>query len=161
LYFVAASQIDAVFPLTLSGLVTVTVSTGTAQSTVRVLIAPAVPALFTQDGSGSGAASALNAVTGALVSPSTPIRSGDYISFYLTGLGGKTATNGFQVANIQPMVTIGGKPCIVQYAGATPVYAGLDQINCQVPAGLTASSTVPVVVMSGTRAANNVTVAIQ
>jgi uncharacterized protein (TIGR03437 family) len=161
LYYVSANQIDAVFPLTVSGLVTVTVTSAGAQSTVRVLIAPAVPAIFTQDTSGSGAASALNAVTGALITPATPLHAGDYVSLYLTGLGTKTATKGFQVADIQPVVTIGGKPCDVQYAGATPIYAGLDQINCQVPVGLSSNPATPVIVTSGSRAANTVTLAIQ
>lgn len=161
LYFVSANQIDAVLPLSLSGLATVTVTAASGQSSVRVLVVPAVPAIFTQDSSGSGAASALNAVTGALVTSSAPLKGGDYVSLYLTGLGAKTATNGFQVANIQPVVTIGGQPCVVQYAGATPIYAGLDQINCQVPSGLGSNPAAPVVVTSGTRAGNTVTIAVQ
>jgi uncharacterized protein (TIGR03437 family) len=161
LYFVSPNQIDAVFPLTISGSVTVAVTFPGNQSTVRVLTAPAVPALFTQDNSGTGAASALNAVTGALITPAAPLRSGDYVSLYLTGLGTKTLSNGFQAATIQPTVTVGGKPCVVQFAGATPLYAGLDQINCQIPSGLTPSATTPVVVTSGGRNGNTVTLAIR
>jgi uncharacterized protein (TIGR03437 family) len=48
----------------------------------------------------------------------------------------------------------------VAYAGRTPGFAGLDQINCQIPAGLTGDA-LPVVVTSGTRVSNTAFIAIR
>ena len=50
----------------------------------------------------------------------------------------------------QPTVTIGGLPATVAYAGAAPgAIAGLTQINAQIPAGVKAGLSVPVVVQIG------------
>jgi uncharacterized protein (TIGR03437 family) len=161
LEIVSPTQINGIFPLTASGLVTVTVTGASGSHTVNVLVAPAVPALFTQNASGSGPASALNAVTGALVTTLAPLHGGDYVALYLTGLGAKTTSGGFQVANIQPTVTVAGQPCTVQFAGAAPVYAGLDQVNCQIPLGLGANAAAAVIVTSGGRPSNTATLALQ
>jgi uncharacterized protein (TIGR03437 family) len=117
---------------------------------VNVLIQPAVPAIYTQDQSGTGAAAALNGVTNVLVTSSTPLHPGDYVSLYLTGLGSE-----------QPTVTVGAEPCAVTYAGVAPGFPGLNQINCQIASTVAASSTAPVLVTVGGRASNQVTLAIE
>ena len=80
-----------------------------------------------------------------------PARPGDYIQIYVTGLG-KAAVNGDpsqgvlatgQVAPAsgnplyktvyQPTVTIGGAPATIVYSGLAPGFAGLYQINVQIP----------------------------
>jgi uncharacterized protein (TIGR03437 family) len=60
-------------------------------------------------------------------------------------------------------VTIGGVDAPVQYAGAVPgTIAGLTQINVKVPAGLTPSLALPVIVKIGDFASTNgVTVAVK
>jgi uncharacterized protein (TIGR03437 family) len=60
-------------------------------------------------------------------------------------------------------VTIGGVDAPVQYAGAVPgTVAGLTQINVKVPASLTPSLALPVVVKIGDiSSSNGVTVAVK
>ena len=145
-----ASQINAIVPDSVQGLVPVTVSNSGGSHTVNVLIQPAVPAIYTQDQSGTGAAAALNGVTNVLVTSLAPLHPGDYVSLYLTGLGSE-----------QPTVTVGAEPCAVTYAGVAPGFPGLNQINCQIASTVAASSTAPVLVTVGGRASNQVTLAIE
>ena len=153
------SQVNAFFPSDVSGLVQVTAKDITGSHTINVLVEPAVPALFTQNQSGQGAASALNAVTNQLVSAGNPLRGGDYVALYLTGLGATTTSGDLEVARIQPTVTVGGKACNVIFAGRAPGFPGLDQINCQIPAGLAAGDA-NVIVTSGNRTSNTATLAV-
>jgi uncharacterized protein (TIGR03437 family) len=144
------SQINAIVPDSVQGFVPFTVSNAAGSHTVNVLIQPAVPAIYTQDQSGTGPAAALNGITNVLVTSTSPLHPGDYVSLYLTGLG-----------SAQPAVTVGGQPCNVAYAGAAPGFPGLNQINCQIAVGLSASPTSPVLVTAGGRTSNQVTLAIE
>lgn len=162
LYFVSARQIDAIIPDNAIGLVKLTVQNSAGSNTVNVYVEPAVPSLFTQNGTGGGAVSALNASSNySLVTGSSPLRAGDIVALFLTGLGTTTSRGGLDVANQQPAVTIGGRPCAILYAGRAPGFKGLDQINCQVPGGLATDAAAQVVVFSGQRGSNVGTAAIQ
>jgi uncharacterized protein (TIGR03437 family) len=156
--YVSAGQINFVYPNVATGLTQLTVKNMNGQNTVNVRVAPAVPSIFLLDANGSAAAR--NAVTSTVVGTSSPIHAGEFLSLYLTGLGATTNTNGLDYAQSQPAITIGGRNVGVGYAGRSPGYAGLDQINCQIPAGITGSA-VPVVVTSGGRASNVAYLAIQ
>ena len=158
--YAGPTQVNIIFPDLAPGLYSLTLKNSAGQHTINVLVEASVPALFTQDASGAGPAAAVNAVTGSLVTSASPLRAGDYVSLYLTGLGLATTKGGFAYANVQPVVTVGGKACIVNFAGRNPTYSGLDQINCQIPAGLSSGPQV-VTVTSGTRTANAVTLASQ
>ena len=151
LQFVGSRQINAVIPTGVSGLARLKVIASGGTHAVNVLLQPSVPAIYTQDQSGSGAAAALNAITFALVTAASPLRAGDYVSLYLTGLG--AATN--------PVVTVGGKACAVSFAGGAPGFPGLDQINCQLPTGVGAAAKAPVIVIAGGRTSNTATLAVQ
>ena len=78
-----------------------------------------------------------------------PVRRGDVLVIYLTGLGatapavieGEAAPSSpLAVAVERPSVTLGGRSLPVEYAGLTPGLAGVYQINVRVtddvPAGL-------------------------
>jgi len=159
LQYVSPTQINAVFPTVVSGLVTLTVTGATGQNTVNVLTQPAAPAIFTSNGT---AASAVNAVTGAVVTSTAPLNGGDYVSLFLTGLGVTTGgAGGLQYANIQPTVTVAGQACALQFAGLSPQFPGVDQINCQIPAGLGSNAAAPVVVTSNGQASNTATLVLQ
>jgi uncharacterized protein (TIGR03437 family) len=156
----APTQINAIMPDNAAGLVRLKVQNATGSNTVNVLIDPAVPAIFTQNTSGSGAASALN-ISNQVVTPSAPLRAGDYVQLFVTGLGATTNHDGLDWAIQQPTVTVGGRPCAVSYAGRAPGFRGLDQINCQIPGGLTTDPAAQVIVFSGARGSNIATLAIQ
>jgi uncharacterized protein (TIGR03437 family) len=142
------------------GLVKLAVQNGSGTHIVNVMVEPAVPAIFTQNGSGAGAAAALKASDNSLVTASNPLHAGDYVELFLTGLGATTNRGGLEYANEQPTVTIGGKDCAIIYAGRAPGYPGLDQINCAMPSGVS-DMAAPVVVRSGARSSNVATLAVQ
>lgn len=143
LHYASPGQINAVVPSGASGLILMTVRNGSGERTVKVLVEPAVPALF--------AGAVTNAVTGALISSAAPAQRGDYIAIYLTGLGATERRGELDWARTQPQVTVGGQPCALTYAGRAPGYVGLDQINCQVAANAAAGDSAPITVTSGRR----------
>ena len=161
LYYVAATQIDAVIPDTLSGLVKLTVRNSSGSHTVNLLVEAAVPAIFTLDASGSGAAAALSGVNHTVVSADNPLHAGDSVELFATGLGHLTPRGGLFYADQQPSVTIAGQDCAVTFAGRAPGFRGLDQINCIVPGGIGANPQAPVVIASGSRASNVATLAVR
>jgi len=160
-YYVSATQINAALPDNISGLAQITVQNSSGQSSVNMMIGAAAPAIFTQNSSGSGPASALRASDQTLVTASNPLQPGDYVELYATGLGLTQSQNGLDYAVEQPTVTVEGLNCPVNFAGAAPGYPGLDQINCMIPASATANASAQVVMTSGSRVSNTVTLAIQ
>ncbi len=153
LLYVSSSQINAVLPDSATGLMKLTVQNSSGTSTVNVVVEAAHPAIFTQDSTGTGAAAAINARNALPVSSDNPLRAGDYMELFLTGLGvSPTIQN--------TLVKMGGSSCPVTYAGPAPGFVGLDQINCQVPAGLSANSAATLTVTSGARTSNVATIAV-
>jgi len=101
----------------------------------------------------------------SLVTPASPARPGEWIVFYLVGMGATSpavasnqAAPASPLANatVQPKVTIDGAAANVVFAGLTPGGVALYQINCQVPAGARTGD-LPLVVIQGDVAANAVT----
>ncbi|MBV9769160.1 MAG: IPT/TIG domain-containing protein, partial [Bryobacterales bacterium] len=160
LYYVSATQINAVLPSVASGLMQLTIQNSAGKNTVNVYVGAASPAIFTQDSSGTGPAAALKASDQSLVTAGNPLHSGDTVELYVTGLGATTSNNGLDYANQQPTVTIAGVACPVTFAGAAPGYIGLDQINCSIPSGLAATNSGAVVITSGTMVSNTATLAV-
>jgi uncharacterized protein (TIGR03437 family) len=156
--YISTGQLNILWPDVAPGLTKLTVTTSSGSFTTNVIEQAVVPSALLLGGTTSAA---INAVTGAVVGPTAPLRAGvDIVTVFLTGLGSTTLKNGLDYATIQPTMTIGGTACNVSYAGRSPGFPGLDQINCLVPAGLSGAA-VPVVVTSNGRAANTVTLNIQ
>jgi uncharacterized protein (TIGR03437 family) len=156
--YISSGQLNVIWPDVAPGVTKLTVVTGSGSFSTNVIVQPAVPSVFTLGGT---TAAAVNAITGTVVSPSAPLRAGvDIVALFLTGLGSTNRIGTLDYAQIQPSVTIGGKACNLSYAGRVPGYPALDQINCQVPAGVSGAA-VPVIVMSNGRPANTVTLNIQ
>ncbi|HYP08926.1 MAG TPA: IPT/TIG domain-containing protein [Bryobacteraceae bacterium] len=150
--FASAEQINTLVPEDASGLVKVQVKNSAGEHTVNLIIEPVVPALF---------APALNALTGVVVSTQAPLRRGDHIALFATGLGRTETRGGLQWAAVQPQVWFGGQECTVTFAGRAPGFPGLDQINCQVAANALVSDESPVFVYSGGRTSNVTTLALR
>ncbi len=115
---------------------------GIPSAPVTVPVRSAVPGLFTLDGSGRGQAAAVNQ-DGTLNTTANPAPKGSVILLYLTGDGtetpvppdGRLAIAPYPQASQNVIVTIGGRPAVVVYAGAAPgAVAGLMQVNATVPA---------------------------
>lgn len=137
LFFAAPGQVNFLVPSsTQSGaaIIEVTTADGTiSRSTLNV--SSTAPALFTSNSSGTGAPAALATPDGisyvAVGNPdgsANPINPGTYLVLFGTGLR-RAATGTVKI-------TIGGVTAPVLYAGAQPGFAGLDQINTQIPTGL-------------------------
>jgi len=139
-----------------------------------VAVNASAPGIFTADSTGRGQAAAVNQngrFNGSGFLPygaGYPAKPGEYISLYATG-GGQTSPPGVdgQLAQAplpQPLlpvtVTVGGQLVQPQYAGPAPGYAGLMQVNVQIPAG-TPSGNVPVTIQVGQAASQaGVTIAV-
>ncbi len=111
------------------------------------------PALFTTS---NGQAVVWNSATGTLVSPGAvyvPAQAGDIVSTYTNNL--------IEGGVIPPQVSVGGRLAKILYFGDAPGYPGYFQINFQVPAGVTAGSSVPVVLSYIGRSSNAVMIGVR
>jgi uncharacterized protein (TIGR03437 family) len=134
-----------------------------------ITVAAARPGIFTttQDGKGQGV---IMDVANRLVDANNPAKAGDVVVVYCTGLGATNpAMRSGEAALPSPLakattpvqVTIGGQPAVVHYAGLTPGFVGLYQVNVQVPSGVTPGSSVPLVISQDGVPSNTVTLAVR
>jgi uncharacterized protein (TIGR03437 family) len=146
-----------------------TVQRGDAMSVPKtVSVAPAQPAVFTTNQLGQGQGVIVNSATNVIADAKTPVKTGDIVIIYCTGLGAVTGSvqPGVAVAGPTPTaqsvtVTIGGRAANVTYAGLTPGQAGLYQVNAVVPAGVVAGSDVPVILSAAGQSSPPVTIVVQ
>jgi uncharacterized protein (TIGR03437 family) len=144
LYYVSPGQVNALLPPSLSpGNVTLQVTRdGLAGPEVVLKLAPEAPAIFQSDARTVIATHA----NGALVTATAPARPGEVVVLYASGLGAtspaaianKITQTAAQVANLDAFrVWLNGQEVDskrVAYAGLTPGFAGLYQVNLQLPA---------------------------
>ena len=146
LQYASPTQITAVIPDNASGGMKLTVKSPVGEHSVNVVVEPAAPALY----------------AGPLIPAESPLRPGDFVTLYGTGIGAvERGADGLERARVQPQVMLGDRPCEVQYAGRAPNFAGLDQINCRLAVDLPTNASTPVVVRSGNRASNVITVPVR
>ena len=97
----------------------------------------------------------VRASNGELVTPTNPVHTDDTLIIYLTGLGATypvvedgmpAPSSPLATATSQPVVSIGGKPLNVYWAGLVPGYVGLYQINATVPMGVPQGLDMPLVI---------------
>lgn len=158
LFFVSPNQINAMVPHNyqpVQNAVLRVVRDNIAGTPVRVDVVPSVPGIF-QQASGVGVVVNQNFTVNTA---SSPAAIGSAIVIYATGLGPvRNAPNPGVPASTDPQnlsptlqpvtVTISGRPATVAFAGLTPGFIGLYQINAVVPSGL-ASGPHGLVVTSG------------
>lgn len=142
-FFSNATQINAQLPVEISpGPATLRVGT----ATLPIQVSASAPGIFKLQGE--------RAVT-------QPVIPGDYATIYLTGQGevappvatGQPGpSNPFALAKLPVSVTVGGSPATVQFAGLAPGFAGLMQLNLQVPS--VPAGDQPVIVTIGGVASN-------
>jgi uncharacterized protein (TIGR03437 family) len=157
LLYVTPAQISAVVPATVAGSTKVTIDrgNGVVSAAFAMLVAAAVPGLFTLNAQGTEGAAALNYVTSASTvvnGPAAPAARGSYIALFATGVSGSDVK-----------VSIGGAAATVTYAGGVSWSGtGLVQVNAIVPAGSPSGPAVPVKIQSaGATSQDNVTLSIQ
>ncbi len=163
LIFVAATQINAQLPVecSVSGTSPLTVTSNGQTSTAEpASLAVASPGIFTVLSSGVGDG-AITHVDGSIISQTSPAKPGETVIVYCTGLGavqspvatGAAATGADSTTNgVTVQMGSGKVNAPVAYAGLTPGFVGLYQINVVIPAGLTTSGAtqVPITVTVST-----------
>lgn len=155
LYNAYPGQINAQMPMecATSGSASATVTVGGQSTTQAFSLAPAAPAVFTVNASGTGDGIIMHG-DNSLVSSANPATGGEQVAIYATGLGATNplfasgaAANATNATVLPVKVTIGGKDAPVKFAGLTQGWAGLYQVNVIVPSGLSGSQ--PLVITVG------------
>ncbi|MGH9937899.1 MAG: hypothetical protein ACREAM_16765 [Blastocatellia bacterium] len=163
LFYVSPDQINYQVPAgTAPGPALIKFNNGTGPTvTGSTIISPSAPSIFTQDSSGAGAASALDALT-FTPAPFNATRAGglpNIIAVFGTGLGDDaTDLDANAGANVQ--ATIDGQSAQVIYAGRAPGFAGLNQMNVMLPVGIS-SGVHRLVITRGGVSSNAVSIAIR
>ena len=142
----------------------------TASVPETLTIAPVQPGIYTQDMSGSGQGVIVKSDMVTVARPGSPASRGDVVVIYATGLGPVTppvlpgqpapASPLSQTAN-PVTVTIGGRQGEVWFAGLTPGFLGLYQVNVVVPADADTGDQVPVTLTVAGRTSPAATMAVQ
>ena len=181
LLFVSTGQINAQLPWNVlssgtTGTVNVVVTrNGQASSPQSLSVGPFSPGIFAinniavainPDGSIAAPEGAIPGIT------THPAKVGDPggLVILCTGLGAvtPTAVNGaasldaLRSATTTPTVLIGNKPAQVVFAGLSPQFVGVNQINVAIPAGTPTGSAVSLQLqMGGVTTTSSVTIAVQ
>ena len=152
----------------------------TLSSAVSVNASQVTPAAFTQFGTGIGPAS-IQTVDGALVSANNPVSAGDVVIIFGAGLGevsppiedghascepdGVCLSDGSNLilrsVVSKPAVTVGGVPISVFFAGLSPSFAGLYQINATLPEGVPAGDAEVKISFGGFDSPDGVTIRVE
>ena len=110
-------------------------------------IALAAPGIFTLNQTGAGRGAVLHGASGAAVTDANPARPGEVLSVFVSGLGttSPAATSGSAATSFPLQTTtrpvtgsIGGLSAPVSFSGLAPGFAGLYQVNIQVPEAVAA-----------------------
>jgi len=166
--YTESQQVAVIAPVGLAGRASTQIQVqyqNMLSSALNVLVTNANPAIFMADSSGQGA---IVNQDGSPNSASSPAASGSVVLIFATG-GGQTTpptVDGIASSGPAPLVLpvsvqIDGIPAMVQYKGAAPGLAGLDQINVQIPAGVRPGVPVPVLLTVGAVTAPAVTMYVQ
>jgi uncharacterized protein (TIGR03437 family) len=160
LFFASKEQINFLLPPEIQpGLAVVEVISADGTITRSDLpIASTSPAIFTENQKGTEAPAAdatpdgkTSYRVGNSDGSTNPVLIGHYLQLYGTG---------FRAAAFDTVrVTLGGKDVPILYAGKQPQFSGLDQLNVQVPSGL--SGVVDLVFTVDGRDANKVKIRVQ
>jgi uncharacterized protein (TIGR03437 family) len=143
----ATQQINLQVPFELAGqgaLPVIVNAGGVLSQPVSVSVAAAHPGVFMA----GGTQAIVTHANYSLVNSSSPASPGEVVTIFCTGLGAVTpgVTDGGPAPGSAtwtvtiPVVTIGGLNADVLYSGLAPGFAGLYQINAQVPGGAQAGS---------------------
>jgi len=182
LFFVSPGQVNFQVPrfgVTGPTPIKLTITQGTFSSSLTVMLRPFSPGIFTTNEGGSGQAAALINGTASVVAPvgmfpgSRPIKKGEFIQLYATGLGDVTnrpslgspsPSNPLAFTLQTPIVTLANAqiiPSDIPFSGLAPGFVGLYQINFKIPDTAPSGPAVPVSINIGGIDSNTVTIAIE
>ena len=179
LFFASQIQSNIQIPWELTGrreaLLTARIGSRESEPTT-VSIAAFSPGIFSIDQSGAGQGAILISRTSALAAPagfhagSRPVKRGEFLEIFATGLGSVTNPPASGSAARQdpisesitlPTITIGGVQTEPLFAGLAPGFVGLYQVNAKVPPAAPAGDSVPVALSFEEADSNTVTIAVE
>lgn len=146
MHYVSPDQINFIMPENLGpGMANVAVNSGSGVHMGSAMIAQGAPGIFAMNGMGMGTGAMLNGMMWT-PGPFSATTNGQTtaVSLYVTGLD----------LSSKPAVSIGGVPAEVLWYGNAPGYAGLQQININLPAGVAGTGRAPVTVTSNGTTSN-------
>jgi adhesin/invasin len=120
------------------------INNGAPSNKVTVYVAPTAPGVFTTTQNGVGPGAVLHSDF-SLVTQANPAKVGDTLQIFVTGLGAVTPavadgaaapSSPLSLVNVDVAVYIDTLQAQVTFKGLAPGFAGLYQINCVVPAGV-------------------------
>jgi uncharacterized protein (TIGR03437 family) len=176
LLYAGPNQVNAMIPydLPINATHQVIVQRGTAISIPQpVGVISSQSGIFTQDLSGKGAGIIVRVTADgaqSVVSTDNPAHAFEALVIYCAGLGdvsprqvaGQQATFSPLSQTIDPVtVTIGGLDAPVAFAGVTPGFTGLYQVNAYVPSGVTPGDNVPLVITQSGRSSPPVSISVR
>jgi uncharacterized protein (TIGR03437 family) len=168
LLYAGPDQVNAQIPFEIPmGTASVIVESGAMQSAAAtIFVVSAGPGVIYD--SNTGHAVAQNQVDWSLNSPASPAQPGQYLIVYMTGQGlldnpiasGAAAPDDPLSRPLAPVTaTIGGQNAPIAFAGMTPGFVGLFQVNLQIPN--VPAGEQPLAITVGSAAANQTTVSVQ
>lgn len=176
-YYVSAGQVNFQIPYDAAiGDGTVRIDTnGQRGNSVFVNIKARAPRLLSL---GGGPYAILTTPTSALTGiPGSPVKAGDTVVIYMIGLGPTSpSVNSGEASPTNPLATVpgGAKVCFggggfgsvplctdAQFAGLTPGFVGLYQVNVAIPVGVPTGLTVPFYIQLTDTTSNTVQIAVQ
>jgi uncharacterized protein (TIGR03437 family) len=180
LSFVAPTQVNALVPLTevtTNTNLSLLVTNGQAQATpLSLTTVDYQPAIFTQNGTGIGPG-AIQDANYQTVKTGNPVKVGDYILIYCTGLGpldnappenSPAPGNPPATTHATPTVIFGDGSNSVSVTGADISFSGLSpgsialyQVNVKVPQGVQSGDAISVRLSIGDLTSNTVTIAVK
>jgi uncharacterized protein (TIGR03437 family) len=171
LHYTSDGQVNALIPYGLEVNTThqlLVIRGNTLSLPEPVTIAAARPAVFAVNSAGAGQGHIYRAPANTLADAAAPVRAGDVVVIYCTGLGPvDPPVEAGQAAPAEPLsqtvhpvsLTIGGRAAMVLFAGLTPGFSGLYQVNAVIPEGIAPGDAVPVVLSVAGQSSPAVTMA--
>jgi uncharacterized protein (TIGR03437 family) len=129
---------------------------GTAQQ--PIIVSPVAPAIFLI---GSPPAGAIVNQDNTLNGPSNPLARGRVLIIYATGLGNVNRQGPFSVTAAPVTVILNGQEISADFAGLTPGFIGLYQVNVLIPTGTPPGLGLSVAIRQDGVSSNTTLVAIQ
>ncbi len=176
LLFAGANQVNAMIPydLPINATHQIVVKRGTTISIPEpVSVLSSQSGVFSKDLTGKGPGIVVKAAadgTQSLVAADNPVSFNDTIVIYSDGLGNvdPQAIAGSETP-LSPLsrtldavaVSIGGVPARVFFAGLTPGFTGLYQVNAVVPSGVVPGDNVPLVITQAGRSSPPVSISVR
>ena len=156
--FVSSKQINAQLPL-IEGNTALRLNTPSGSSdNFNMTISPAAPSIFRVASGDTAVPAVVRASNNEFVSATNPVRAGDVLTIYATGLGRTTPEvpsgtpapeDELSSTSIPATVKLGGVPADVMFAGLTPGQIGIYQINVQIGGNIAAGDSVPLEITQG------------